>query len=66
MPDPSVVKELSLSVSYRGGVVVYLNGKEVTRGHLPDGELTAASMAEEYPLESYINEKGKGIHYSGK
>ncbi len=63
--DPSAVKELTLSVSYRGGVVVYLNGKEVARQHLPEGELTAASMAEEYPLESYINEKGKGIHYSG-
>ncbi len=33
--DPSKVKGLALSASYRGGIVVYLNGKEIARGHLP-------------------------------
>ena len=33
--DPAAAKGLKLSVEYRGGVVVYLNGTELVRGHLP-------------------------------
>ncbi len=35
--DPAQVKSLTLSVSYQGGVVVYFNGEEVARQHLPQG-----------------------------
>ena len=38
--DPAKVKGLVLSLAYRGGVVVSLNGKEVARGDMPDGEIT--------------------------
>ena len=33
--DPEQVKALTLAITYRGGVVVYVNGREVARGHLP-------------------------------
>ena len=39
--DPSAVRGLYLSGTFRGGVVVYLNGREVARGGLPAGEIAA-------------------------
>ncbi|HUW57204.1 MAG TPA: glycoside hydrolase domain-containing protein [Planctomycetota bacterium] len=33
--DPARAGGMTLSVSYRGGAVVYLNGVEIARGHLP-------------------------------
>ena len=35
--SPAKVKALSFSATYRGGIVVYLNGREVARGHVPKG-----------------------------
>ena len=35
--DPTKVGKLTLSASYQGGIVIYLNGQEVARGHLPAG-----------------------------
>lgn len=49
--DPSKVQQLTLSLVYRGGIVAYLNGKEITRAHLPKGKLTPKTGAEVYPLE---------------
>ncbi len=57
--DPGKVESLSLSAAYRGGIVVYLNGEEVARGHLGDGELTPETLAQEYPPEAYTGEDGK-------
>lgn len=57
--DPAAVKALRLSASFRGGVAVYVNGKEVTRAHLPVGvRLTPETLAEEYPLEAYVKRDG--------
>ncbi len=50
--DPAGVKGLTLSASYRGGIVVYLNGKEIARGHLPKGG-GFEQLAEDYPFEEY-------------
>jgi hypothetical protein len=47
--DPARVRDLRLSLTYVGGVAVYLNGKEVKRAHLPKGELKADTLAEKYP-----------------
>ncbi len=47
--DPSRVKELTLSVRFRGGAAVYLNGKEIARRHLPGGTLEPLTPAEDYP-----------------
>jgi len=39
--DPAAVKGLSLSATYRGGLVVYLNGREVHREHMAPGGVVA-------------------------
>lgn len=45
--DPARVTSLSLSVEFRGGAVVYLNGKEVCRGYLPEAERVGLDEAAE-------------------
>jgi hypothetical protein len=48
--DPKRVKTCRLSLDYWGGVVVYVNGKEAARGHLPGQEPDMlARLAEAYP-----------------
>jgi RNA polymerase sigma factor (sigma-70 family) len=56
--DPSRVKALSLSAAFRGGLVVYLNGREVHRAHMPTDELSAETMAEDYPKDAYVKPDG--------
>ncbi|HUV39923.1 MAG TPA: glycoside hydrolase domain-containing protein [Planctomycetota bacterium] len=57
--DAAEVKDLVLSVAYRGGVAVYLNGREIVRGHLPQaGPLTVETLAETYPDETYLYPDG--------
>ena len=52
--DPAQVKGLSLSLVYRGGAVVYVNGREVARAHLPkEGKIEPGTLAEEYPPECF-------------
>jgi Glycoside hydrolase 123, catalytic domain len=57
--NPSAVGDLTLTLSYRGGVVVYLNGKEVARQHLPEGKLENSMSAEFYANSAWVNSKGK-------
>ena len=45
--DPAAVKGLSLSVGYQGGLVVYVNGKEVKREHIEAGKTLAEGPAGE-------------------
>jgi hypothetical protein len=53
--DPAKAQGMTLSLEYRGGVVVYLNGKEIARGHLPkDGKIEPLTLAEDYPPEAFI------------
>jgi hypothetical protein len=52
--DPARLKALALRLAYRGGVVVYVNGVEVARGHLPDGEIGPDMPGETYPLEAHV------------
>lgn len=52
--DPGQVTACRLSLAYRGGVVVYVNGKEVARGHLPAGAIAPATPAEDYPVEAFV------------
>jgi hypothetical protein len=48
--DPQRVKICRLSLDYWGGVVVYVNGKEAARGHLPGQETNLlARLSEPYP-----------------
>ena len=60
--EPARVKDLALSVGYLGGAAAYLNGKELARGHLPQGAaLTLETLATEYPDEAYLAPDGKPI-----
>lgn len=51
--------ELSLSLSYRGGAVVYLNDKEIGRAHLPGGKVIPGAPAQPYPRDAYVDAEGK-------
>ncbi|MCG3180898.1 MAG: hypothetical protein BIFFINMI_03261 [Phycisphaerae bacterium] len=57
--DPQKVGALTLSADYYGGLVVYVNGVELTRQHLPAGELSGDTLADPYPPEAYIRPDGK-------
>jgi len=52
--DPAKVKTLWLDLAYRGGVVVHVNGKEVTRQYLPAKRLGHGVPADLYPLKAYV------------
>ncbi|MCG3180232.1 MAG: hypothetical protein BIFFINMI_02590 [Phycisphaerae bacterium] len=56
--DPSKAGDLKLTLQYVGGVVVYVNGVEVTRVGLPAGALTADTSAEPYPDDLYTQNDG--------
>ena len=57
--DPAAVKGLKLSISYRGGVVVRVNGKEIARAHLPAGTIKPGSPAEMYEKSIYLRADGR-------
>lgn len=60
--DPGKVKELSFSAAYRGGIIVYLNGQEVARSHLPQTEHPGfEALAEDCPAETTTGDDGKPI-----
>jgi hypothetical protein len=51
--DPAKANGLSLDIVYTGGVRVFLNGREIARGHLPAGTLVEDSPATPYPAAAY-------------
>ena len=57
VPDPAQVKELVLTLTFRGGARVFLNGQEIARKHLPDGPLAAQTPGAAYPTEAYLNKR---------
>jgi hypothetical protein len=60
--DPGGVGDLTLSLAYRGGAVVYLNGKQVGRGNLPDaGKKGFEALADDYDNEVCADAGGKLI-----
>ena len=63
--NPARATGLTLSVAYHGGIVVYVNGKELTRRHLPRGKLKPDTPAESYPPEAFIDDEGF-LLYSGR
>jgi len=66
--DPAQAQDLKLSAEYVGGLAVYVNGQELTRAHLPAGELRPDTLAERYPDDLYCLEGGKMLqqHYPGE
>ena len=60
--DPAQVKGCNLSLDYWGGVVVYVNGQEVARGHMPGNTPDLFAPAADYPEEAFLTAAGKPIH----
>ena len=56
--DPAKIGDLTLSVTYRGGVVAYLNGAELTRAHMPKGKIHPDTPSEDYPRDAYLDPDG--------
>jgi hypothetical protein len=57
--DPARAQGMKLSLRYRGGAAVYVNGKELARDHLPQkGVLTPDTPAEMYAREAYYLDDG--------
>ena len=54
IPDPAAAGAVTFSADYIGGLRAFVNGQEIARGHLPAGDLDAATTADEYPQEAYI------------
>jgi hypothetical protein len=63
--DPSKAKDVTVTVEYLGGVVVYVNGREVGRGNLPEGKIEPHTLAADYPVESYTTESGDPLPLLG-
>jgi len=60
--DPAQVKDLKLSVTYHGGVIVYVNGQEIARGHLAKDAKDATAVAESYPSSVFVLDNGEIVH----
>jgi len=56
--DPGKVQDLKLSLEYVGGAVVHVNGQELSRGHMPSGEIKPDTLAEKYPDDLYVQPDG--------
>jgi hypothetical protein len=56
--DPARAGELKLSLAFRGGAVVYLNGEEITRSFMPAGQADVYTPAEPYPDGAYFTSDG--------
>lgn len=51
--EPAKAQDLKLSLAFRGGMVVYVNGQEVGRANVPkDARLAVDAPADDYPDES--------------
>ena len=51
--------DVTVTVEYLGGAVVYVNGVEAGRSHLPQGKLDAHTRAADYPIEAYTVQDGQ-------
>jgi hypothetical protein len=65
--DPSAVSGLALSVGYRGGLVVYVNGTEVHREHIQQGQTLAEGPGGEerllaaLPIPAHLIRQGLNV-----
>ena len=57
--DPASVKDLKLDLAYYGGVIVYINGQEIARGHLPKDVRRPVALADGYPAGAFFNDDPK-------
>jgi hypothetical protein len=59
--DPGKVEGLALSVSYQGGAIVYVNGRELARGHVAAEVDPVQALAEGYPSEAFVKADGSWL-----
>ena len=52
--DPGKAGEMTLSADYIGGVRVFVNGREVARGHLPQGAIGPETVSAGYGEPAYL------------
>jgi len=57
--DPAAATDLKLTIVCLGGAVVYVNGQEVGRGHMPQGAIAPLTPADDYPIQAYTTDDGK-------
>lgn len=53
IPDPRKAGDLEFTMTFRGGARVFVNGEEVGRAFMPDGDVTWDTPAVGYPAEAY-------------
>jgi len=56
--DPALAGGLELSAEFGGGLVAYVNGREVARAHMPAGQITPDTPADDYPRDAYVDPDG--------
>lgn len=56
--DTAQAQNLKLSIEYVGGMVVFVNGRELVRGGMPGGEVNPDTLAEPYPDDLYCEPDG--------
>lgn len=56
--DPGAAGDLALNIDFHGGIVVYLNGRELTRSGLPEGKIDASTPAKDYPTDTFALSNG--------
>jgi hypothetical protein len=59
--DPAKATDLKLTVSCLGGAVVYVNGKEIGRGFMPDGTIHPLTPATDLPIEAYTTSPDRRV-----
>jgi len=59
--DPAAVRNLKLSLVYRGGVVVYVNGREIGRAGMAKGASGPEAVADDYPKEAFVGPDGSPL-----
>jgi len=59
--DPAQVKACVLSLKFWGGVVVYVNGKEVARSHMSNFTTNGVMLAEDYPMNAFVGSNDRPI-----
>lgn len=57
--EPARATDLRLTIACIGGAVAYVNGQEVGRGYMPEGDAPPLSLARDYSIEAYTTDDGK-------
>jgi len=62
--DLAKVSPLRLSAAYQGGIVVYVNGTEVARSHVPAGAIDALTLADPYGDAPFLLKSGELVTFA--